>query len=477
MDIKKKIPICGVIMILTVVLVETISSTGTSMEAGDVATSIGSISPLLWIYIAPLFLIWAFYIGLQEDKERENREIKRKSYKDGFNEPVTLHPVIDHSRCIGCGSCVNACPEQDEHTVLGIIDGKCHLIGPSNCIGHGSCAEACPMDGISLVFGTKERGVEIPVVSPGFETNVPGLFIAGELGGMGLIRNAIEQGRQAMDSISNIGGLGMSDLLDVVIIGAGPAGFSASLTAMQKKLSFVTVEQETLGGTVSHYPRGKIVMTRPVYMPFVGKVKFKETTKEELLRFWRDTEKKSGLRINYNERVETIKRKKDHFEVRTTKTIYQSKTVLLAIGIRGTPRKLGLLGEELPKVVYRVVEPEQYQGHHLLVVGGGDSALEAACCLSEVPDTNVTLSYRGEAFSRAKEKNRKKVEACQSSGSLKVLMKSDVKKIVESKVLVEQNGKLMELDNTSVIICAGGLLPTSFLNKIGITMETKYGTA
>jgi thioredoxin reductase/NAD-dependent dihydropyrimidine dehydrogenase PreA subunit len=477
MDIKKKIMICGVVMVLTVVLVETISSSGIYLEAGDVATGIGSTSPLMWLYIVPLFLIWAFYIGLKVDKGQKNREIQRASYEKGFKEPVTLHPVIDHNRCIGCGSCVNACPEQDEHAVLGIIDGKCHLIGPSNCIGHGSCAEACPMDGISLVFGTKERGVDIPVVSKDFETNVPGLFIAGELGGMGLIRNAIEQGRQAMDSISNLDGLGKSDLLDVVIIGAGPAGFSASLAAMQKNLSFVTIEQETLGGTVSHYPRGKIVMTQPAYMPFAGKVKFKETTKEELLRFWCDIEKKSGLKINYNERVEAIKRKKDHFEVNTTKTIYKSKAVLLAIGIRGTPRKLGLPGEELPKVVYRVIEPEQYQGQHVLVVGGGDSALEAACCLSEVPDTKVTLSYRSEAFSRAKEKNRTKVEACQSSGSLKVLMKSNVKKIVESKVHIEHDGKLMELDNTSVIICAGGLLPTSFLNKIGITMETKYGTA
>ncbi len=393
-------------------------------------------------------------------------------------EPPTLHPDIDITKCIGCGSCVAACPEQSSHAVLGMIKGKARLVGPSNCIGHGACKNACPVDAIDLVFGTERRGVDIPHVKPDFETNVPGIFIAGELGGMGLIRNAVDQGRQAMESILNLDGMGDPSQHDVVIVGAGPAGFSASLGAMKAKLRFVTIEQDSLGGTVSHFPRGKLVMTQPAELPIVGKMKFTETTKEQLLAFWQDVEAKTRLVINYEERVTNIEPKTagQGFTVTTTKMSYETRAVLLTIGRRGTPRQLGVPGEELSKVVYRLIDPEQYRGQRVLVVGGGDSALEAAHSIAEEPNTAVTLSYRSAAFTRAKAKNREKVEALAGAGRISVVLNSNVKEIREDSVLIEQDGRPMPLRNDAVIVSAGGILPTGFLKEIGVSVETKYGT-
>jgi thioredoxin reductase/NAD-dependent dihydropyrimidine dehydrogenase PreA subunit len=396
-----------------------------------------------------------------------------------MTEPPSLHPVIDPTKCIGCRSCVAACPEQHAHPVLGIIRGKARLVGPSNCIGHGACKAACPVDAIELVFGTERRGVDIPLVKPDFETNIPGIFIAGELGGMGLIRNAVEQGRQALDSIRKLDGLGKSKQLDLVIVGAGPAGIAASLGAMDARLRFVTVEQDSLGGTVAHFPRGKLVMTRPAILPIVGKMKFSETSKEKLLEYWQGVERQTGLHINYNERVTGIARRPDgaSFEVKTTRKLYVTRAVLLTIGRRGTPRQLGVPGEKSSKVVYRLIDPEQYRGQHVLVVGGGDSALEAAHSIAEQPGTTVTLSYRSPAFTRAKPRNRDKVLQLSSAGRLNVLMSSNVREIRKDSVVIEVDGESVILPNHGVIVCAGGILPTGFLREVGIEVVTKYGTA
>jgi thioredoxin reductase (NADPH) len=431
----------------------------------------------LYIYLIPLLVIWVIYTGVIRKKRKSAIAVRDEALDAGLTEPASLHPVINHSRCQGCGSCVNACPEHPGHTVLGLIGGKAHLINPTDCIGHGACKTACPHDAITLVFGTEKRGVDIPVVKPSFETNVPGIYIAGELGGMGLIRNAIEQGRQAMESIKKSDGVGKGADLDVLIVGAGPAGFAASLGAMEHRMRYATVEQDSLGGTVFNFPRGKLVLTAPVVLPMAGNMKFTETTKEALLDFWQKVERKTGVKINYKERVEKIIRNGNGFEVKTSKTTYRTKKILLTIGRRGTPRKLGVPGEELPKVVYSLIDSEQYKGQHVLVVGGGDSALEAATSIAEEPGTTVTLSYRSGAFSRAKAKNREKVSQAEADGKVKVLMYSNVKRIAGESIEIEQDGKLLEIENSAVIISAGGILPTSFLKEIGITVETKYGTA
>ena len=361
--------------------------------------------------------------------------------------------------------------------MLGLIHGKAELLSPTECIGHGACFTACPHGAIALVFGTESRGIDIPHLKPNFETNVGGIFIAGELGGMGLIRNAIEQGRQAVESICADIHKGHTNALDLLIIGAGPAGFSASLAAMERGLRFATIEQDTLGGTVAHYPRGKIVMTQPAILPGVGKMPFRETSKENLLVFWRQAEKDTGVRINYNERMESIAPMESGFQVQTSKNEYDTHSILLAIGRRGTPRTLGVPGEDLPKVFYRLIDPDQYLNSRVLVVGGGDSALEAACAIAGVEGSEVTLSYRSAAFSRAKPKNRQAVEQAESAGKLNVVLESNVRAIAADVVELDQHDQCIELANDAVIISAGGILPTPFLRSIGIDVETKFGTS
>jgi thioredoxin reductase/ferredoxin len=430
--------------------------------------------PMLAAYAVPLLAIWMLYLVVR--RRAQSRAVARRaeSIEAGLTEPASLHPMIDPIRCLGCGACVRACPEGN---VLGLIRGKAVLVEPTDCIGHGACKDACPHDAIALVFGSETRGVDLPTVGPDFQTNVPGLFIAGELGGMGLIRNAIEQGRQAVESIRRLKGPRRADMLDLIIVGGGPAGFSASLAARRHKMRFLTLEQESFGGTVAHYPRGKVVMTAPADLPLIGRVRFKEVSKEKLLSFWRTAARKTGLKISYGERVEAVDRNPAGFVVKTTRNAYASRAVLLAIGRRGTPRRLNVPGEELPKVVYRLIDARQYRGQHVLVVGGGDSALEAAASIAEERGTTVTLSYRGEAFGRAKAKNRARIDHGIQRGAITVLLSSTVSAVRPDSVeLMTQQGPLV-IRNNAVIVCAGGILPTDFLKKIGVHIETKYGTA
>lgn len=436
-------------------------------------------STMMWLYALPLLFIWFYYLWKRSIKQQKSKEVFDEAIASGMTEPASIHPVIDHVRCLGCATCVSACPERSKN-VLGVIHGKAHLVNPTHCIGHGACKTACPFDAIELVFGTEKRGVDIPQVNEDFQTNVPGIFIAGELGGMGLIRNAVTQGVQAVDSICKLDSIKKgkgNGVMDLVIVGAGPAGIGASLAAKDKKLDFVTLEQDSIGGTVSHYPRGKIVMTAPVVLPIIGKMHFKETTKEALMDFWEGIITKAGLEIKDRERVESVTAEDTGFHVKTGTTEYHTRAILLAIGRRGTPRKLGVPGEEQTKVVYRLIDPAQYKNQHVLVVGGGDSALEAAVSIADEEGTTVAISYRSEAFSRAKEKNRIKIADAEKDGRLRVLMKSNVKHIEPDKVVISTDDGEMCINNDAIIVCAGGILPTGFLKDLGITVDTKFGTA
>jgi thioredoxin reductase/ferredoxin len=422
------------------------------------------------LYILPLALVMFFYLLRHHRRSKSHKNTWRESVESGLTEPATIHPVFDPNICIGSGGCLTACPEK----AIGIIDGKGILISPAHCIGHGSCAYSCPVNAIKLVFGTASRGVEIPVLKPNFETNVPGIFIAGELGGMGLIRKAVEQGRQAMDAIVKRGRSKTPH--DVVIIGAGPAGIAATLAAKFHGVRSVTLEQEeTFGGTTLHYPRGKIVMTAPMNLPLIGQVNIKEITKEALMKLWEDVITRAAVKINFGERMEKIEHQEDGFLVVTNRGTYQTRSVLLSIGRRGTPRKLDVPGEELEKVVYRLIDPEQYKGCAVLVVGGGDAALEAALAISGEPDTKVTLSYRSNAFSRVKAKNRELIEAACESGAISLLLESTVKEILPAAVVINHKGAETELINDAVIVCAGGILPNALLKEIGIKIETHRG--
>lgn len=427
----------------------------------------------LFLYAALVGVVMILYIRRQRRANHHHSAELQEAIQGGLSEPPSLHPVADPVRCMGSGACVKACPEN----ALGVVNGKAVLVNAAHCIGHGACMAACPVEAIKLVFGTEKRGIDIPHISPGFETNVPGIYIAGELGGMGLIRKAAEQGRQAVESIrKNKSGSGAD--FDLVIVGCGPAGISAGLSAIENKLRYKILEQEdSLGGSVYHYPRQKIAMTAPVELALVGKVKFAEVQKEKLLEFWLDVVRKTGLEVAFRERMESIDKVDDAFVIRTNKGNYTSRTVLLSMGRRGTPRKLDVPGEELPKVMYRLADPAQFQGQAVLVVGGGDSALEAAIAISEQKDTEVILSYRSAAFSRVKQKNRMLLEQQQKTGRLRVMLNSNVQRILDHEVEIECEGQSEQHRNDVVIVCAGGLLPTPLLQKIGIRFDTKFGSA
>lgn len=428
------------------------------------------------LYVAPLIVIWFFYERRRRRKSHRNTVAKQTSIESGLHEPASLHPAIDPGKCMGCGACVHACPEGQ---ILGLINGHAELLEPSSCIGHGACKAACPFDAITLVFGSATRGVDLPVVGPDFQTNIPGIYVAGELGGMGLIRNAIEQGKQAVGEIAGRTKGRASDFLDVVIVGAGPAGFSASLAAKQKGLSFKTFDQESLGGTVAHFPRGKIVMSRPAQLPIVGQVELDRSTKEDLLAFWSDVQNKTNLEINFNEPVNSIAAIDvggPGFSVTTSRGTYRTRCILLCIGRRGSPRKLEVPGEDLSHVVYRLIDAEQYSNQKVVVVGGGDSAIEAAVSIAEQPGTTVTLSYRGEAFGRSTAHNRSRIAPLIEAGRIRVLFKSVVKSITSQAVEIEHAGQRDIVAAEAVVICAGGIVPSDFLKSFGIHIETKYGT-
>ena len=424
-----------------------------------------------------IFLIAIFYYYLKSGKKksRETRIKINKAKEFGFYEPVSLHPVIDPDICIGSGACVAACPE---HDILGIVSGKGTTINASRCVGHGACFHACPVHAITLCIGTEKRGVELPHISQEFETTIPGLFIAGELGGMGLIKNAVEQGKQAMGYLSSKLVKAKESKYDVIIIGAGPAGISATLEAAKKGLRFLTLEQDTLGGTVFNFPRAKVVMTSPMDLPLYGKVKLKETSKSELLEIWQDVLQKNQITINEQEKVDTIQKIDNHFLVKTDKDHYTSNSVLLAIGRRGSPRKLGVPGEEKEKVAYRLLEPELIHNQDILVVGGGDSAIESALLLADEKN-KVTLSYRGDSFSRVKPKNLDSINNASRNNKVKIILNSTVKEILDNKVIMTMTdtNEEFEIYNDLVFVFAGGILPTKFLEQIGIKITKKFGEA
>ncbi|MBK9109665.1 MAG: NAD(P)-binding domain-containing protein [Saprospiraceae bacterium] len=418
-------------------------------------------------------LVVSIYLLKQKKTTAKYKAKIAKAKEEGVFEPVSLHPVIDTTTCIKSGACIEACPEKD---ILGIVNGRATLVNASNCVGHGACFHACPVEAITLVIGTEKRGVDLPHVHQSYETNVPGIYIAGELGGMGLIKNSVEQGTSAIENMVKEGFVKEKAELDVVIIGAGPAGIAASLTAKKHKLNFVTLEQDSLGGTVFTFPRAKVVMTNPMELPLHGKVMLKDTNKKQLLDLWLTTLSKNEIKIKEYTKVESISNEGKEFKVLTAKgEVFYTSKVLIAIGRRGTPRKLNVTGEDLEKVAYRLLEPENISGKKVLVVGGGDSAIESALLLAE--QNLVTLSYRSEQFSRIKPKNAEKMKAAMANKSIDVLLNTQLSLISENEVHIKHNAseEVVNLPNDLVYIFAGGELPTQFLEKAGIQISKRFG--
>jgi putative YpdA family bacillithiol system oxidoreductase len=424
---------------------------------------------LITSVIAAVIISAAVIPYLMQVRGRERRA--RKHFENakiaGLQSAVSMHPHINAMECIGCGGCVDACPEQD---VLGVFDGKAVLVHGSKCVGHGLCADACPVGAIVMMMAAPGRSADLPILNEHFETSVRNLFIVGELGGMGLIKNAVTQGRKVVEYIASRPRTS-NGAYDVVVVGAGPAGLAAGLTAKANRLKYLLLEQGDAGGTILQYPRRKIVMTSPVELPLWGKLKLTETSKESLLELWQQVLTKTQLKVNTGEKALEIRTSEGHFLVTTPAGEYAAQHVVLALGRRGTPRKLGVPGEELGKVTYRLIDAETYKNCDVLVVGGGDSAVEAAVGLALHGTNRVTLSYRKPEFTRLKDRNAKHLEEYRKRGAVNVLLNSNVKEVREKEVQIETAEGTSVVPNDYVFIFAGGEMPFEFLKKTGVKFQ------
>lgn len=422
------------------------------------------------IAAAVLLFFMNRYLKDMKKKEARARQAaeKGKLRSDG---PSAQHPHIDAAHCIGCAACTAVCPEGD---VLAMLGGKAVIVNGYKCIGHGLCAEVCPVGAIAMVMASPSMGADMPRLTSEYETSIQNLFLAGELGGLALIKNAIAQGRSCVDTIASRmaparSGPATPEVYDVLIVGAGPAGISASLRAIERKLTHITLDEGEIGGTVAKYPRQKLVMTSPVEFPMYGKFKKTELSKEELIAFWSKVLERVDFNFRKGEKVEDIRKETDGiFNVSTPRSTYRAQAVVLALGRTGSPRKLGVQGEDLSKVMYRLIEADHYTNKRILVVGGGDSAIEAAMGLAYQVGNKVTLSYRKESFTRIKERNARRIADCMRQGKLEVAFNSVPVEFTPQAVTLDVNGAAREIPNDFVWIFAGGEPPNAFLKKIGV---------
>jgi thioredoxin reductase/NAD-dependent dihydropyrimidine dehydrogenase PreA subunit len=426
---------------------------------------------LVWgVSLAVVAAIVLPYVLSFRRRRHADRSRKEEAARLGVDRPQAQFPFIDPMRCIGCGTCVDACPEGD---VLGIVGGTATVVNGLRCVGHGRCEIACPVGAIEVGLGDLKSRKDIPVLDEWQQTTVRGVFVAGELGGLALVKNAIAEARRVVDRVARLApaarAAGGGDVLDVVIVGAGPAGLTAAAAARERGLSHVVLEQERdLGGTIFHYPRRKLVLVQAVDMPILGRLGEGEYAKEDLLGILQDVCRRGDLRVRFGERVQGLERSGGVFAVRSTSGVTLSRFVVLALGRRGTPRKLGAPGEELPKVMYQLTDAESYEHQRILVVGGGDSAVEAALGLARQRGNRVTLSYRREKLVRIKKKNEQRVGELLSSRQIEGAFGTEVERIGPSSVRLKSHGGVRELPNDYVFVFAGGEPPFELLRLMGV---------
>ena len=424
-------------------------------------------SILIWVITGATGLLIFLPYFLKFRKQQKEHIARRKEAEDlGIINPRAQFPFIDTSLCIGCGSCVRACPEGD---VLGIVYGKAAIINGVRCVGHGHCEKACPVSAIKVGLGDVTTREDIPILDEYYQSSVPGMFVVGELGGLSLIRNAIAQGKTAVEKIAENPQRSSDDAVkDLIIVGAGPAGLSAALTAQKHHLSYLVLDQQDAGGTILQYPRRKLVMTQPVEIPLYGMLKETEYSKEQLLEIWHDAIDKFKINIQAGWKVDTAVKDEGLFQVACTDSTFKSRHVVLAMGRRGTPRKLGVPGEDSPKVMYQLIDAQSYNNTHVLVVGGGDSAVEAAVGLARQKGNTVSVSYRKPKFFRIKKKNEDRINRLIAEKKIHPIFNSAVEEIREKSVRLRVENEIKEIPNDYVFVFAGGLPPFKMLKEMGI---------
>ncbi len=420
------------------------------------------------IYALTTVLALAIFVPYFLKHRREhhkNYQRLKEAESLGIIRPQSQYPMINQSLCIGCGSCVKACPEGD---VLGVVFGKAEIINGLRCVGHGHCEAACPVSAIKVGLGDITARDDIPVLDEYYQSNIPGLYVVGELGGIALIRNAIAQARTAMTHLGGQAQKSSNGVPDVAIVGAGPAGMTAALSAIQNNLSYVLIDQQQPGGTILQYPRRKLVMNKPVEIPLYGWLKHSEYSKENLLEIWDDIIQKFKIESHTNHRIEAVSKAQDLFCIKSQSGEFTARHVVLAMGRRGTPRKLNVPGEEKKKVAYQLIDAQSYQNRHILIVGGGDSAVEAAIGLARQKGNFVTISYRKSQFFRIKKKNEEYISRMIKTNKICPIFNSNVTEIHDDSIKLRVENEIVEIPNDDVFIFAGGIPPFKMLKGMGI---------
>ena len=426
-------------------------------------------SVLSWVLGA--LLIFAFtipYLVNWKRKQKQTIDKLNEATRIGTNKALMQHPIIDLSRCIGCGICTKVCPEGE---VLGLVGGKAVLINGSKCVGHEVCMESCPVGGIEVGLGDVSSREDIPLLSSELESNLENIYLIGELGGLALIRNAVNQGSRVAKSIqSKLKGSAPSQ--PIVVVGAGPAGLSCTISLMEMGLPVVLLDQSEPGGTILQYPRRKLVMVQPIEMPGYGEMSNSEYSKEELLEIWDKIFETHSPDFRSGHQLESIEKDGGGYKIRTSAGELTSEYVVLALGRRGTARKLEVPGEDLSKVAYKLMDAETYQNKHILVVGGGDSAVEAAVGLGQQIGNTVTLSYRKSSFARIKTRNDEQIAKAVKNGWISIMYESTVDSIHEEHVIINHHDQKKQVKNDYIFIFAGGIPPFKLMNSIGIQFGT-----
>ena len=425
-----------------------------------------------------------------------------------LGRPSYPHPVINVQTCIGCHACVEACP----HDVLAMVNGKAAAISIEQCMEDASCQVECPTVPKScIVINATKRVPErkVPSRNAQYLTNVPGIYLIGDVSGVPLIKNAINEGGRVIDFVAQDLRSARTDdsvEFDVAIIGMGPAGLSAALIAHQRGLRSLAIEQDEILATIQHaYQAGKYIYFNPVDQPAQGGIELEGpgALKEDIVSKWMSTVSSSGLRVRQSERCVDLRRSVDCLVVSTererdrTRSDYKCARVILAIGNRGMPMKLGVPGEDLRaaasnaetseenKVKYRLIDPAAYQGKHVVVVGAGNSAIEAAIDLAAIRapdgggisawrDNVVSLVIRSDLKGDLKLANKMMVYDCIDSGRIKAYFGKTIKEIKSDLItLSKPRDPTTETDTIRcdyVFCLIGGEKPTKFLESIGVTV-------
>lgn len=463
------------------------------------------LSALAVLAALALLVAWSRRRELQsmERAVGERADAERRVAQAGTAATQLQHPIVDLSRCLGCGKCVEACPEQG---VLQMVHGQAAVVAGTRCVGHAACERECPVGAITVTLAAAKERRDVPALTPELEAiGTPGLFLAGEVTAHALIHVAIEQGtrvaaavaqrREAAARSPRANGAAAAQCadptggsvpdrdaadrneVDLLIVGTGPAGFACALEARRRGLRFGVLDHAaTVGGTVARYPRGKLVVTRPVVLPLHGKLAKLEYAKEELVALWERIAAQHALPVEHGVELLDVRREADGtFVLLTTKGERRARAVCLALGRRGVPRRLGVPGEELAKVEYALHDARDFAKRRVLVVGGGESAVEAAVALAEQPATRVTLSYRQDGFFRVAPESRARLERHVAARRVELLLNSDVTAITPERVeLALRRGEVVEpiaQQNDAVVVLAGGTPPFPLLERAGVSFD------